>query len=195
MQTPTRDDILQMMLREIYPPRVINNAHRGDLVEMMVLKALGPSWKLVGIGWHPWDLQRGYGEERIRVQVKQCALLQLWGRTKVPTFEFGWSAKPPDYFERDNPGETIETEGWFCDVFVFGYHDGDNPQTTDQTDPSQWQFSVVPVCDLDHGRDSMVAHKALKLWPPVGWPDLRDAVEKALMRNQQQGASQWTLGL
>ena len=74
-------------------------------------------------------------------------------------------------------------------------HDGDNPQTTDQTDPSQWQFSVVPVCDLDHGRDSMVAHKALKLWPPVGWPDLRDAVEKALMRNQQQGASQWTLGL
>ena len=56
MQIPTRDDILQMMLTEIYPPGIINNAHRGDLVEMMVLRALGPPWKLVGLGWHPWDL-------------------------------------------------------------------------------------------------------------------------------------------
>ena len=40
---------------------------------MMVLAALGGEWRFVGLGWHPWDLQRGQGEDRVRIQVKPSA--------------------------------------------------------------------------------------------------------------------------
>ena len=79
-----------------------------DSDQKWVLDALGPDWRFVGLGWHPWDLQRGSGETRVRIQVKQCALLQLWGATKQPAFQFSWSTRPPSYFERDNPGWTME---------------------------------------------------------------------------------------
>ena len=50
---PTRQDILQRMVDYMYSPPIIDNAHRGDVVEMMVLAALGDDWKHVGLGWHP----------------------------------------------------------------------------------------------------------------------------------------------
>lgn len=73
----------QMILDRIYAGPIINNSHRGDIVEMMVLDALGTDWKLVGLGWHPWDLQKGTRKSRVRIQVKNCALLQIWGQTEL----------------------------------------------------------------------------------------------------------------
>ena len=127
--TPSRDHILQSISDNMYSGRVLNNSHRGDVVEMMVLSALQPEWNFVGLGWHPWDLQRGTGDNRLRIQVKQSAALQLWGPTKRPAISFGWSKKAPDYFKRDNPGESIESEGWFCEIFVVGIHSGTDPET------------------------------------------------------------------
>lgn len=81
MPYPNRDDITEMVKSNIYSSRILNNAHRGDVIEMMVLSALGEDWKFVGLGWHPWDLESGSGSERVRIQAKQCAALQLWGPT------------------------------------------------------------------------------------------------------------------
>ena len=119
--TPDRSEMIQMVAKQMYSGRILNNAHRGDVVEMMVLAALGPEWKHVGLGWHPWDLQRGHGPSRVRVQVKQTAAVQLWGDTVSRVLRFGWKPNPPSYFERDNPREDIESAGWFCELFVFGY--------------------------------------------------------------------------
>lgn len=162
MEIPTRDRIIQMVAASIFTPRVLNNSHRGDVVEMMVLAALGPEWRFVGLGWHPWDLQRGTGASRIRIQVKQSAALQLWGATKRPSITFGWSKKAPSYFARDNPGEEIELEGWFCDVFVIGVHQDDDQDTVDQVDPRQWGFLVLAKVDLPARCNSMTLTKALK---------------------------------
>lgn len=171
-----------MVAENMYTAPILNNAHRGDVVEMMVLAALGPEWKFVGLGWHPWDLQRGKGDSRTRIQVKQTAALQLWGQTRTPTLSFGWSSKPPSYFKRDNPDEEIESEGWFCEVFVFGVHQDSNQATADQVDPRQWKFLAIPTCDLRKGTNSMVLTKALKIWPLVSWRELPDAVDDALMK-------------
>lgn len=120
---PTRSQIIEMVAKEMYSGRILNNSHRGDVVEMIVFAALGDEWNHVGLGWHPWDLQRGLGVDRIRIQVRQTAALQLWGDTVKRNLQFHWKLKPPSYFERDNPDEEIESEGWFCDLFVFGIHD------------------------------------------------------------------------
>ena len=166
----------------MYSGKIINNAHRGDIVEMIVLSALGNDWDLVGLGWHPWDLQRGGGHERVRIQVRQVAALQLWGETKRPLLKFGWKKNAPGYFDRDNPGEEIETEGWFCDVFVFGLHLETSRKIVDQVDPTQWEFLVIPTIDLKQGQDSMVLTKALQRWQPVKWSQLSESVELAIGR-------------
>ena len=80
--TISRDRVLSMVANRIYGGTVLNNSHRGDVVEMMVLAALGSDWKFVGLGWHPWDLQRGSGADRVRIQVRQSAAMQIWGPTK-----------------------------------------------------------------------------------------------------------------
>ncbi len=188
---PNRSEIIDMVACEIYSGRILNNAHRGDVVEMMVLAGLGSEWKHVGLGWHPWDLQRGHGFERVRIQVKQTAAIQLWGNTVRRTLKFDWKPNAPSYFERDNPGELIETEGWFCDLFVFGMHDETDIEIADQVDPAQWKFMVIPVCTLTRGTQSMLLSKALTRWPVVVWDDLKLTVENSLkVANEERLAHQ-----
>jgi len=182
MSLPSRDDIIARMARTMYGPGVLNNTHRGDVVEAMVLEALGPDWNFVGLGWHPWDLQRGSGDERVRIQVKQTAALQVWAPTKKMTLKFNWSESPPSEFERYNPGEAIESEGWFCDVFVFGLHRETDTSVADHMDVRQWTFLVIPITDLRNGRLSMVLSKALANWEPVDWTALPEAVDDAIDR-------------
>ncbi len=171
-----------MVAEHMYSGRILNNAHRGELVEMMVLAALGKEWKHVGLGWHPWDLQRSQGSTRIRIQVKHTAAVQLWGDTVSRVLSFGWKPNPPSYFERDNPGEEIESEGWFCDLFVFGIHDEANRSLVDQADPSQWTFMIIPVSDLRHGTNTMQLAKAKSMWNPVGWDRLHEEVDLQIRR-------------
>jgi len=169
-----------MVAKQMYSGPILNNAHRGEVVEMMVLAALGPDWEHVGLGWHPWDLQRGHGANRTRVQVKQTAAVQLWGDTVKRILQFGWKPNPPAYFQRDNPGEEIESEGWFCDVFVFGIHDETDRSLIDQADPAQWAFMVIPVSDLKPRTNSMQLSKARSLWTTVPWEQLRQEFAERL---------------
>jgi len=177
---PTRNTIVEMVARDMYGARILNNAHRGDIVEMMVLAALGSDWKHVGLGWHPWDLQRGIGTYRRRIQVKQTAAVQLWGDTKRRVLTFGWHANPPSYFEKYNPGETIESEGWFCELIVYGIHDEKDPTLIDQADPRQWRFMVIPTRELKSGAKTMLLERAESRWMAVGWRDLRGKVEGSI---------------
>ena len=177
---PSTDELLACVLAHMYKGPTLNNSHRGDLVEALVLMALGKEWRFVGLGWHPWDIERSIDGQRIRIQVKQTAALQLWGPTKRSSISFGWSKKPPEYFERDNPGQAIEACGWFCEVFVIGVHQNDDPGSSDQVDPSQWRFLVIPICDLAPGTNSMVLGRALDRWSLVRWHELADAVETAI---------------
>ncbi len=177
----------QLLIDKLYSQRILNNSHRGDFVEMMVLDALGPEWKHVGLGWHLWDLQRGSGHERVRIQVKQCAALQIWGRTKLMIFQSPWSDGAPAYIRRDFPNEALEDNGWFCELFVVGIHAVADEEECDHTDPEQWQFMVAPAHELKPRQKSMVLAKAIKRWPPGSLTALRDSVE-AQLRALPRGA-------
>ena len=182
---PNRGEIIDMVAKHMYSDRIINNSHRGDIVEMMVLSALGDEWNFVGLGWHPWDLQKSSGVNRVRIQVKQCATLQVWGKTKKLIITFGWKKKAPDYFFRDNPGEKIETEGWFCDVFVIGLRLEDDRNIVDQVNLDQWKFLVIPTSDLERGQNTMLLSKALKKWKPISWTELADSIQLTIATNNK----------
>jgi hypothetical protein len=174
---PDREDVLHTVIESMYSKQILNNSHRGDVAEALVMMALGDEWNFVGLGWHPWDLQYGSGSNRIRIQVKNIALRQIWGKTKTPTLVFGWKANPPSYFERDNPGIKIEDKGYFCELFVFCLHLETDKENVDQVDPQQWKFLVIPAKDLRQKRKSMVLSKALDKWTPVKWSGLEKKIE------------------
>lgn len=181
---PTRAEILEMVSRKIYGTNILNNSHRGDVVEMMVLAALEPEFSHVGLGWHPWDLQRGKGADRVRIQVRQTAAVQMWGKTVTRKLQFGWKPNAPSYFQRDNPDEPIESDGWFCDLFVFGIHDKTGSDA-DHADPAQWEFMVIPVCDLKPRTASMSLSIANERWERVIWSELRIEVNRQNERLRQ----------
>lgn len=176
---PTPQAIVNETAAHVYGQRVLNNAHRGDIVETMVWMALGEHWQRVGLGWHPWDLQRGEGVARVRIQIKQTAKAQLWGDTVTRSVAFGWKSSPPSYFEEYNPGESIESEGYFCEIFVIGVHDGTDRGNINQADPAEWSYLVIPASDLEPRTNSMILHRVQKKWPPVTWERLKQSVEKA----------------
>ncbi len=180
-QSEAKVHIQDLLIKHVYSGPILNNSHRGDFVEMMALAALGPEWRFVSGGWHPWDLQRGSGSERVRIQVKQSAALQLWGETKKMMFSFPWSDKPPAYFFRDNPNEKIEDCGWFCDLFVVGIHDVKDLSLCDQTNADQWKFFVIPISELPPKSSSMTIDKTLKRWTPVSWKDLKTEVNAKIL--------------
>lgn len=173
---PSKTELQSKIIEKMYSGKVLNNSHRGDLVEAMLLIALENDWNFVGLGWHPWDLEGIVDGKRIRIQVKQLATQQLWGKTKKCQVSFGWSKSKPWYFDEYNPGVEIENEGWFCDIFVIGLHLEENLEVADQLDINQWKFLVIPTCELNFGTGSMILDKALKKWTPVSFSGIKEQV-------------------
>lgn len=140
------------MVLELFSQRLLDNTMRGYWCESMVAEALGPECKIVGAGWHAWDLQIG-GDlddfpERIRIQVKNSARLQPWNikSGKASECQFDLKVrKKPFYFDIYNPGVACEDIGFLCEIFILCFHDKTNIETADHLDPMQWKFYLVPV--------------------------------------------------
>lgn len=142
----------------------------------MVLEALGADWKLVGLGWYPWDIESTHLTPKVRIQVKQCAALQLWKPTQKLTLSFPWTKSLSKYYVDTIAG--IEIEGYMCDVFVVGLHLETDVNLGDQMDVRQWEFLVIPVSDLiEMGcPQSMVLSKAQAKWEKVRIGELGDSI-------------------
>ena len=65
--------MITMVVDNMYSGPILNNAHRGDVAEMIVLSALGPGWRSVGLGWHPWicNEEAGVNESEFRLDSVQ----------------------------------------------------------------------------------------------------------------------------
>ncbi len=148
----TSIQVSDRLVSELFSHRLMDNALRGYWCEMMVAEALGPDCRLVGQGWHAWDLETGCAEarfpERIRIQVKNSARLQPWNAVagKVSDCSFNLPFRPrPSYFTRDNPGVPCEETGFMCELFMLCHHRVSDPQSADHRNPQQWQVFLVPV--------------------------------------------------
>lgn len=144
-------EIIKELVDHLYNKKIIDNRERGSYAEAMVWQALvrtNSMWEWVAEGWHPWDFQKRSGSKRFRIQLKQSAAKQLWTPLRKPIHSFSTKIKnKPSYFERDHPGEQIEEQGRFCELFIFAWHGVFN-ETCDQRDPDQWTFYVVPEKSL-----------------------------------------------
>ena len=118
----------------------------------MVAAALGDVCKVVGRGWHPWDLQLGDDEnefpKRIRIQVKNTARLQSWYPLTGKPSNCQWTLpikKRPTYFDEYHTNTPCEDYGHLCDLYVLCHHPVEDIKIADHRDVNQWDFYLVPV--------------------------------------------------
>jgi hypothetical protein len=93
----------------------------------------------------------------------------------------------PGFILRDFPNEAFEKDGWFCELFVVGVHAVEDEKVCDQTDPTQWQFMIVPSRELKRAQSSMTLSKAIKRWPLVPLAGLKSTVEMKLSELREEG--------
>jgi hypothetical protein len=84
--------------------------------------------------------------DRIRIQVKNAALLQTWHDAESPPsnslFNLTWRRRPACW-DRDAKGVPCEEEGFLCDLFALCHHPVSDPALADQTGPAQGQVYLL----------------------------------------------------
>lgn len=154
---------MQRLTQSIYERRIIGNVERGAYVECMielVLQEQDSEWHMTE-PWTGWDLE--HRRTGARIEIKQSAALQRWnlhvrempgvGVNPAPRPRVGSRAGAPP-----NPRFSIKPhEGYYsddgtwiatglqrhADLYVFAYHQEEDPNVADQRRPDQWQFFVV----------------------------------------------------
>lgn len=143
--------ILERLQDGLLSARILDNTIRGLWCEYMVANALGDECQAVGLGWNAWDLQIGRSDaefpNRIRIQVKNSARLQVWSRNghrSYCQFELKYRRKP-FYFHELNNKMPCEDSGFLCDIYILCYHPIEDEAVADQLDVDQWLFYLAPV--------------------------------------------------
>ena len=96
------------------------------------------------------------------MKVEHAALLRPWGRGRdlvrrqAPRFDIG---PPKGFWAQDDVW--IDKAGHHVQIHVFAWHGVDDGPLTDQREPDQWQFFVVPTTSLPEDR------------PDIGLDDLK----------------------
>ena len=156
------------VLREVgrrYDRPVMNNVHRAEYVEGLVALALRDS------GWmrkEPWEAWHFENESGVRLKLKHSAAVQSWEKGVAqdsPRFDIA----PGKGYWDDEAGRWVESPGRHAEVYVFAWH-GSSGETTDQRDPTSWEFYVVPERDLPEQKS-------------IGLPAVRDLTSPCRIRD------------
>ena len=84
----------------------------------------------------------------------------------------------------------IDKAGHQVEIHVFAWHGVDDGPLTDQREPDQWQFFVVPTTSLPEDRPDMGLDGLEELTVSVGYEDLWSRVDEIVteLRSRQAKA-------
>lgn len=170
---------------------VLDNSMRGSFIEAVAFHSLrqwdsgrgiAERWHHIGLGWGPWDLQRGTARagDRVRVQMKAAAHRQLWAPPERhdPCYELGPATKePPEYFTTNFDPELIgafEPLGYRADLFLLAWHEQGS-----QADPRTYEFYVLPVTELQTLPKRPLVRRVRAGRQPVSLDELPEALNAA----------------
>jgi hypothetical protein len=170
------DRILARLSEDFFNKAIMSNLARPHFVERMIAITLEPEWRLTSADWAGWDLQCG----GCKVEVKQSAALQTWsdrmsrcGGKQVGRFDI-----------RERAGHWADGITWNAetgrqaDIYIFAWHGGTDLAAADQRLASQWEFFVIPECNLPNQKTIGLA-RIRRMTDAVRLDALRGELEKA----------------
>jgi hypothetical protein len=169
-RSPTVEEIVERASAELFKRKLLTNIHRAVIVEAIVAAALEPEWQWCSADYASCDFRRG----DVRLEVKQSASLQSWNASTLKPSKCAF-----DIAERTGEWEDGVTwkpgHGRNADVYLLCHHPLVSTEA-DHREANQWRFFVVSERALP--RQKTIALGAVEqLTKPVGWQDLKPAVE------------------
>ena len=170
--------VLSAIVRR-YDRSVMSNTHRATYAVCLVAELLAPDWNppwIKGYDRAPWDLQQPSGTW---MKIEQSALLRPWRRGRgfvrrqTPRFDI---APPKGFWAMDDTW--IDRVGHHADIHVFAWHGVDNGSLTNQREPDQWRFFVVPTSSLPADQPHIGLDGLEEMTDAVGYEALRSKVDK-----------------
>ncbi len=159
MTSPTlHQRILSEMISHHYERRLMNNIHRSEYIEFMVVITLGDEWELTE-PWEGFDCRHKSGR---RAEIKQSAAEQAWSRE-------GITPAPPRFHIKPR-GST--------DIYIYAWH-GEEGDSADHRDSGQWQFFVLTEADLPD-QQSVGLKPLRKIVDPCPITELKDRVTQVM---------------
>ena len=68
--------------------------------------------------------------------------------------------------------------GRLADIYIFAWHPVVDKSEADHRDTAQWEFYVVPACELPTRQKSIGLKKVAKMWSPVAYDELQQRLSK-----------------
>ena len=186
--SPVHRRVLSRIVRR-FDRSVMSNSHRATYAECLVSELLAPDWTPPWGKGHdraPWDLQHPTGTW---MKIEQSALLRPWPRgqgfvrRQTPRFDI---APPKGFWTIDDVW--IDKPGHRANIHVFAWHGVDNGSVTDQREPDQWQFFVVPTSSLPEDQPHIDLDGLEEMTDAVGYQALRFRVHKVVAELQARNA-------
>lgn len=175
--------VIERLVERLYGRRLVRNVLRGELVEQMVLDALGAEWREAG-DYQNWDIE--HRTEAWRIQVKQGAAMQSWwkagDRPSYPSFSIDAAV-----------GYSDQQVAWVgprerrCELYIFAWHPGFDG-STDHRIAEQWQYYVVSTPKLRADRKWLGLAALRALATPVPYSALASKVAELLITCQPSRA-------
>lgn len=121
------------------------NNTRGYLAEFLVARALG----LEDVSRVEWDAYDLLVDDRVRVEVKSSAYLQLWEQRQLSRVSFS-GLRGTRYHPRH--GDDPDGRQFNAHVYVFCVQTAVDHDAYEPLDVNQWDFYVLSKTDLEHGQ-------------------------------------------
>ncbi|MCY4175366.1 MAG: hypothetical protein OXD37_03390 [Acidimicrobiaceae bacterium] len=152
------------------------NRNRGIFAEWLVGRAL----EAIDDGaareeWMPWDLQ--YRQNKIEVKASG----QAWNPRPDPRFDI--ACRKVSWDPATNKKIYLDPPARVADVYVFCLHTSMLATSSNVTDPTAWQFWVIPASGLDNkfGTQKTVRPATLdRLARRVEWDQIKEAVDRLI---------------
>lgn len=155
---------------------LVSNATRGILAEYLVAQALGVA-QGVREEWAAYDLTT---PDNTHIEVKSAAYIQSWHQQRLSRISFSISKSRAWQRETNRYSHLLRRQ---ADVYVFALLAHQHQSTLDPLDVSQWQFFVVPTCELDkcfpNQRSITLSSLRSLAGQSIAYADLKNAVHNA----------------
>ena len=158
---------------------LVENRNRGIFGEWLVGQALG----VIGDDevrqeWDAVDLHFA----GLTIEVKTSGISQTWNQSGSSTPRFGIALQKRAGFAETDDWIVYDEPKRSADVYVFCLHRSVPATNENVADPESWSFWVIATSTLDDelGGQSSVGISTLdQLAEPVGWSELKAAVERS----------------
>jgi hypothetical protein len=135
--------VVEKLVRRRYGQPIVRNVLRSELVEQMILDALGDGWRAAG-DYEAWDVESA--DRACRVQVKNSAARQSWASSASGSLKRRFSIKPSRAWDELLGRRDVEVKR-HATHYVFAWHSRTDADA-DHRDAQQWEFYIVPTVQL-----------------------------------------------